>query len=260
MSSLPQEPSTAPASTLAPEEQRALTSRLAAALGETKPGPIAQLDRVISLLGPDQAERLVAEAQALQAGPGMRTKDGSRQRTLGGIFFYLAYGRATPAQKRLLRPALLRQPKRPRRHVDGVGAVQSAPNPTPPMPPLDMPLEELAREAAAWEAGIANRALTKLIGRPLKLQQAADGQHVAFTLPPDPLPALPKGLPPISVATRYLVLVAASQWEAVEPALQRDPEERLLIEGYSVRHPQFEGIAVLAFNCRSLAQVAAKRA
>ena len=122
-----------------------------------------------------------------------------------------------------------------------------------------MPFEQVAQDAASWEAGIASKALIKLVGRPLKVQTAADAQSVAFTVPPDPIPSFPKGLPEISNAPKYLVLVAISQWKTVERVLQQDPQDRLIIEGDGAIHPQFAGITVLAITCRSLAAVQIKK-
>ena len=51
------------------------------------------IQRVVARLGYDRAEQLIEEARAVHAGAGMPVRDGSRLRTVGGIFFQLA-GRA----------------------------------------------------------------------------------------------------------------------------------------------------------------------
>jgi hypothetical protein len=58
-------------------------------LGETAPGARATIWRTVRTLGPERAQAFVAQAQEVEANGGMLIPDGSRKRTLGGIFFYL---------------------------------------------------------------------------------------------------------------------------------------------------------------------------
>lgn len=64
-------------------------AQLAAQLGETHAGPRATIWRTVRTLGPERAQAFVAQAQEVEANGGMMLPDGSRKRTLGGIFFYL---------------------------------------------------------------------------------------------------------------------------------------------------------------------------
>lgn len=248
----------------APFPPHPLTRGLAADLGETDQHAIAYINRIVWILGPAVAELLADEAYTLHAGAGMLTRDGSRQRTLGGIFFRLAYGRASRAQKRLLRPDLQVQQRPATRHRKRAGA-STAPQVSPagasqkaagtPIP--FVPFEQVARAAESWEAGTVSKAEIRLVGRPVKVQSDANGQYVAFTLPPMPLPALPGWLPR-PPDRRFLVFVTTKQWQAVEPALQ-DPTVRVIVEGFGVLLPQFTGgIAVLATKCVSLLAAEAK--
>jgi hypothetical protein len=58
-------------------------------LGETAPGARATIWRTVRTIGPEWAQAFVAQALDVEANGGMRVPDGSRRRTLGGIFFYL---------------------------------------------------------------------------------------------------------------------------------------------------------------------------
>ena len=62
---------------------------IAAQLGETHAGARATIWRCVRTLGPERAPAFVAQAQEVEANGGMLIPDGSRKRTLGGIFFYL---------------------------------------------------------------------------------------------------------------------------------------------------------------------------
>src|SRR5882724_10660483 len=53
------------------------------------------LAEVLRVLGPVRP----VEALTVEANGGMRTQDGSRRRTKGGVFFYLVRGRVSPRER-----------------------------------------------------------------------------------------------------------------------------------------------------------------
>lgn len=67
-----------------------LAQKIGALLGETERVPLKTIARLISMVGEDQTWRLVAEAARVEEAGGMMTRDGSRRRTPGGVFFALA--------------------------------------------------------------------------------------------------------------------------------------------------------------------------
>jgi hypothetical protein len=70
---------------------RARTQRIARLLGEKdSPSIHHAIGCATRRLGLRRVEQLVEQAQAIHRGPGMLVRDGSRNRTLGGIFFHLA--------------------------------------------------------------------------------------------------------------------------------------------------------------------------
>ncbi|HSS98844.1 MAG TPA: phosphorylated adapter RNA export RNA-binding domain-containing protein, partial [Terriglobales bacterium] len=72
------------------DEMQALAQQIAKILGETDKKPRAQIAAIIERCGIEFTQKLFQETQAIQAQGGMMLADQSRQRTLGGIFFYLA--------------------------------------------------------------------------------------------------------------------------------------------------------------------------
>jgi hypothetical protein len=87
-------------------ERRAVVDELTRALGdEVAPGSRAwwQYVSVVSELGAEGARQLVEEVRAVEAAGGMPTKDGSRRRTPGGVFFALAYERLGPKRTKVVR-------------------------------------------------------------------------------------------------------------------------------------------------------------
>ena len=220
-----------------PPEALLKAQPLAEILGETEEKPIFQIARSVDFLGLEVAEQLVKEAQEVYAGEGILTKDKSRKRTLGGTFFALVRGRVTKRQWRhKIKPV------------------------AKPVKPAKLNLAEIAKEAADWKSGVVMTAKIKLTGRPGKIQKGAQGQYAAFKMTSEDAPVLPKGLPAnIKAKTDYLIMVGARQWNKVEATITTNPEDKLIIEGFCILHPNFKGITVLTSSCTTMSIEQAKR-
>lgn len=98
-----------------------------------------------------------------------------------------------------------------------------------------------------------------LIGRPGTVQK--ESTFVGFTLnsATHQIPPPPKGLPPLKGTTKYLVLAAMKQWDKVEPALSKDKEDKLYIEGYTTIQEGFNGIVVQATTMNTLGMMRARK-
>jgi RNA recognition motif-containing protein len=83
-------------------KQRKAIEDILAALEETEVVPRRQLEAMARLCGLPFVEALVHEALEIDAGPGIMTSDGSRPRSKGGVFFYLARYRMSPAVRRIV--------------------------------------------------------------------------------------------------------------------------------------------------------------
>lgn len=70
--------------------------KVGAMLGETQPGPLSGITRIIHICGLRFALCMTRRAFELQDAGGVPVPDGSRNRTTGGLFFYLARGYLTP--------------------------------------------------------------------------------------------------------------------------------------------------------------------
>ncbi len=86
--------------------------RIAAELGETAAQPLAHLRRMVRTLGEERVQQLVQQAQAVEAQGGMRLPDGSRRRSLGGVFFKLAKEQASDEERKRIWPPRARPTKR----------------------------------------------------------------------------------------------------------------------------------------------------
>lgn len=84
-----------------------------------------------------------------------------------------------------------------------------------------------------------------LTGRPGRIIEAQGAVLTVMTTDPAKAPTLPKGLPvPPAQPTRYVVYIAAKQWQKVADAIKQ-PDDVLIIEGYPVFDERLPGLAVL---------------
>ena len=83
-------------------KQRKALDNIIERLEETEDVPVRQLTALARLCGLPFVEALTEEALAVEAGPGIMTSDGTRARTKGGVFFYLARYRIAPDVRRVV--------------------------------------------------------------------------------------------------------------------------------------------------------------
>jgi hypothetical protein len=224
-------------------------------LGETHGGARATIWRTVRTLGPERAQAFVAQALEAEANGGMLIPDGSRKRTLGGIFFYLVRTQVSDDEAMQINRAWRwqqwkqRQPKKP-------NAATTAP-PPPTLPPFVW--DEAAPIIAELTANVGEASTVKvtIVGRP---SQVVERQGVVIlALRSTKGPTLPKGLPPLpTTPTNYMIFIAQKQWNKVQEAMQQS-DDALIVEGYPVHEPRFAGITVYATNVTTKALQAAKR-
>jgi hypothetical protein len=230
-------------------------------LGETAPGPRATIWRTVRTIGPERAQAFVAQALEVEANGGLLVPDGSRRRTLGGIFFYLVRTQISDEEavaiNVLWRSAAQRRqlgvgPKPPRRTTD----TPSTPAP-PPLPPFVWDDAAPIITELTTNVGEATTVKVTVIGRP---NQVVERQGVVVVaLRSTKAPTLPKGLPPLpSTPTSYMIFVQQKQWNKVREAMEQ-LDDALIVEGYPVHEPRFAGITVYATQVTTKALQAAKR-
>ena len=221
----------------------AVGTQIAAALAETTAFAIAQIRRIVATLGPAGAQEAVAEAQRIEAAGGMLIPDGSRRRTLGGVFFTVARAQLTPAQQLVVFPLRPQWQKAKRQRPS---SDTPAPAPPPPPPPITwadrLPLLAMLRATS----GKATSVKVTLIGRPEQVD--AQPQCTLLTMTHSgPLPSLPKGIPVPAVfpPTTYAVYIGKKQWAAVAAALA-NPDDLLIVEGAQLYDAEAQLITVFA--------------
>lgn len=228
--------------TMTPETTHTVAA-IAGTLGETAEQPLAQLATALEVLGEETIRSLLTETLAIEADGGETIMTGKRRRTPGGIFFRLVRERATGRQRRAIFPP-----------PPGSGKASTDKDAAPVFT-----WEHFGTIAPGLASGAGEATTVKItvIGRPGRVQPAAEVVLVA--LQSGRAPSLPKGLPTPAQPTAYAVLIARKQWAKVEAAL-RQPDDRLIVEGYPTFDPRFNGITVLATQVTTRDQQAAKRA
>lgn len=211
--------------------------------------PVARecIRRIVDLIGVKRSFALTDEALRIESEGGMPTQDGHRQRTTGGIFFYLFSQSVTPAQQREvhLLQARLQQEFDIRKRIRGskkqYGRLGS----------LSVPVDlHTSREMVAQlgeNAGKADAVKVKIVGRPGKAQQQ-DGLVVFQMRDEGERPKLPKVLPPLPDAPQtYVIYLSAKIWVKLVPLLEQ-PEQKLFIEGHLAFDPQLKKPVIYALG------------
>lgn len=91
---------------------------IARKLGEVEAEPLQKLEQVIKIISVEQAHSFCDKALEIDGQGGMMTNDGSRRRSVGGIFFHLVRGSGNEEIKKLWKPRQKqRTPKTDKPHV-----------------------------------------------------------------------------------------------------------------------------------------------
>ncbi len=76
-----------------------IVEKIATSLGETDQVPLKTIDRMVNVLGEERVLALFEETLKIEAEGGLKTDDGLRQRSPGGVFFKLAKDKTTPRER-----------------------------------------------------------------------------------------------------------------------------------------------------------------
>ena len=196
-------------------------AEIADALGETDDIPRATVLRAVQRLGVAAAQALLRETLAIEEQGGLWLRDGSRRRTAGGVFFFLLRERTEkPDRLAIFYPE----------HESIV-----------PLDPDE--LAPLLAPAAGWKRGSAERTQIIVTGRPARIPPPdvpPETPYVIFNLETamDRLPALAKGLPPVTGATTFRVLADTGQWRRLAPQLAAQPDMSISILGDAAINPK----------------------
>ncbi|MBZ0317585.1 MAG: hypothetical protein K8L91_14280 [Anaerolineae bacterium] len=132
------------------DARRKFAEELADKLNETNPKARFQLRRIVESQGRTFAQKLLDETLRIEEEGGMMTLDGSRRRTIGGVFLFLAWQRVPdtvrnkifPDRARLKKRAEQKQREMNGEAVSDTEVFEESEIPAEPPAP-DIPIEEL---------------------------------------------------------------------------------------------------------------------
>lgn len=245
--------------------QEEVAAMIADALGETEEGPRKAIVRIVRAVGRTHAKELLSMTLQTEENGGILVPDGSRRRTPGGVFFFLAY---TVGKTKNGKP-LQRFYNANQKAKKPAAEVTTTSKTSQPSKPQNRIVEAKKDIVFNWEDRIdiikdaeqqkGNTSTVKItvIGRPGKVLDK--GQFIVTVMESTKIPSLPKGLPaPANEPTKYAVYVSAKQWKKVAESIA-DPEDVLIVEGFPKTDPEVKAIAVFATNVTTKKLQAAQR-
>ena len=224
-------------------------------LHEEKTIALFHIRRLYNHLGPDIIWDMIAETERIEAEGGMLFQDGSRRRTPGGVFLFLAKRRLSHEEWARIfppKPQTNPQPQNPPRP-------KITPAPAPVVEKITWETRAVLIDTVRAGQGSAHTVRIMVIGRPTSVVER--GNTVILTLTHNgPLLSAPKGvpIPPVMPTTTYTVYVGAKQWRGVAEAM-KNPEDELIMEGAMTWDAEQQAIAVYTTKIASkLAQRATR--
>ena len=216
--------------TLTPEELQKEAAKIAESLGETDEKPVGQISQVIEKCGLEFTQKVVEETLKIEEKGGMKTHDGKRRRTKGGVFFFLIKGRMAADIRQEIFPNF-------GKHSNGDVA--------PPGIKFAERLEYY--KPLLEEPGQIKNLTVKLIGRPGKMHIENGSVMMIIEQKEVKAPPYPKGVPDLEEVegtTYYFVIMSLRHWQRIEESLQ-DETDMMIVEGTAVYDPEVGGISLL---------------
>ena len=213
-----------------PEEILTEAKKIAEILGETDEGPVGQIAQVIEKCGLEFAQKIAEETNKIEEKGGMKTHDGKRRRTKGGVFFFLVKGRIDADIRKEIFPNF-------GKHSNGDVA------------PPGIKWEDRAEyfDKLRESPGQVNNLTITLIGRPGELHTENGSVMTVIEQKEVKAPPYPKGVPDfeeVEKVTKYYVFMSLRHWERVAESLQ-DETDMLILEGTAIFDPELDGISIL---------------
>ncbi|MFN8374707.1 MAG: phosphorylated adapter RNA export RNA-binding domain-containing protein [Anaerolineae bacterium] len=210
--------------------QKTLAQEIADILGEKQPLARKQIETIVGRFGDDGALQLLQETLAIEANGGMLTNNGTRRRTVGGVFFHLALQQTEPLQRTQIRQNYVRK-------------VMLQSGEMKPSVPRRFRWQQNKLEELFERHGEVFAVKIILTGRPGRVQHYKD--MIVTTMKGTGIPnQFPRGVPtPPSTPTDYIVYISAKQWKKVSDAI-KNPDDALIVEGYCAFDADAKAIGV----------------
>lgn len=200
-----------------------LRDEIAKKLGESDEMPLLLIASIIQHMGEDFANELLNDTETIEAHGGIKTLDGSRRRSKGGVYFHLAKGRMVFEERQKIFPT--RQER------------ERAIIPTKPI--FDWERRGKLIEKMAEKQGYAHTALTSIIGKPEEVIPHTGYVEIKIRhLVRDA--SLPRGVPePPEDIPLHVAFIADKLWKRVVEQVETD-DRVLVVRGELAPRPDDE--------------------
>jgi hypothetical protein len=196
-----------------------------------------QIRKVVNVIGAERARAFFQQTLAIEAEGGMLVTSGKRQRTPGGVFFYLVRKNVSAEERK----AIFARTKKKK-----AGGRPQPPGEPPVKPPTWDEGQAYIRKLWERPKGQVSQLKFTLIDRPTQITKAKTCMVCVMAGKPVPQ-SMPKGLPlPPDIRINFAVFIAEKQWQQVADSLKADVEDELIVEGYPVFDPKQNVTVVLA--------------
>lgn len=215
--------------TMEKSEIKVYTQEVAEKLGETEEQPLHQIELLIEHAGREFVQEMLDQTLRIEEKDGMKTEDGKRRRTPGGVFFYISKGKLDAEIRQQIFPNF------------GQGEKLKVIEWSERLEFVEPLLED-------EELGNMRYVTITLHGRPGKVVVEGDSVMTTIAHRHKQTP-LPRGVPhPPEDATAYTVYMSRKHWEEVEESIETYKSDRLIIEGSIFYDEETQSIAVFAMK------------
>jgi hypothetical protein len=211
-------------------DQQAIVEQVAATLDESAKKPLNQITLIVEHCGSEFTEVMVQSAKDIHEEEGLKTRDQTRQRTLGGVFFYLVRG-ALPHDLR----SIIFPDRRTRKQMS-----------------LDKIIDwedriQIFQSIQDKPKGKVDEMNITLDGRPRHIETRQNIVLATLEATIEPYQTFPRGLPDFPAKpTTFFVYVGKDQWDKqVGNKLQKDEDASIVVEGAPTFDAEMGGIAIL---------------
>lgn len=198
-------------------------------LNENNGRAIKQIETLIEHMGADYVQKYVKKTEQIEAKGGMKTDDGARRRTKGGVFFYIIKVAVPEDVRKIVFPRF--GMRREGKVITWKDRMQY--------------IADLVDEESA-EHGEMHTLTITVKGRPGKVHVVDNSVVTTIVHTHKQLP-LAHGVPqPTQVSTVYTIYMPIRKWRDVEQYLKDAASDYLIVEGSQLWDAESGTIAVLA--------------
>ncbi len=194
--------------------------------------PFRQIENIVRWSGEEFARDLVRQTLEIEAAGGMMTSDGTRRRTLGGVFFYIAREQLPEdIRAQVFYSWVVRARERQRRESQ--------------FEPFEWESRVGLIQQLMSQQGEVEEVKIILQGRPGTIERR---QNLVITTLQHTLSdtmSMPRGVPhPSTLAMPYTLYISVGQWEKVERQIEKHTDDELIVEGFAGFDEETNGMAV----------------